>query len=36
MKLENFEPPTREMQKQEAEKKILKISDLKKIFDNKF
>jgi ATP-binding cassette subfamily A (ABC1) protein 3 len=36
MKKENFEPVSRDLVKQEAEKKILKIQDLKKTFDNGF
>jgi hypothetical protein len=36
MKKENFEPASRDMVKQEAEKKILRVSDLKKTFENGF
>ena len=36
MKRENFEPPSREMINQEQDGKVLKISNLKKIFSNGF
>jgi len=36
MKKENFEPAPRELMTQEAEDKILKISELKKTFSNGF
>lgn len=36
MKRENFEPVSRELQKLEADSKILKVTDLKKTFDNGF
>lgn len=36
MKRENFEPVSRELQKLEGDNKILKITDLKKTFDNGF
>ena len=36
MKKDNFEPVSRDMMKQEADKKILKVTDLKKTFENGF
>ena len=36
MKKDNYEPVSRDLLKQEAEKKILKVTDLKKTFENGF
>ena len=36
MKKDNFEPVSRDLLKQEADKKILKVTDLKKTFENGF
>jgi ATP-binding cassette subfamily A (ABC1) protein 3 len=36
MKRENFEPPSNDLRSQEKDNKILKIEDLKKVYDNGF